>query len=53
VTLKVEYLTDERRPVNSSEFGSESFCLLNGRQLWLKLRYRLKSGPRGGHVRSA
>ena len=34
-------LTNERPPVSASEFGSQSFYLLNARQLWLKLGYAL------------
>jgi outer membrane receptor protein involved in Fe transport len=29
-------LTNERPPVSASEFGSQSFYLLNGRMLWLR-----------------
>jgi outer membrane receptor protein involved in Fe transport len=34
-------LTNRRPPVTASEFGSESFYLLNGRAAWLKLSYCL------------
>lgn len=33
-------LTNQRPPVSASEFGSESFYLLNARTLWLRLTYR-------------
>jgi iron complex outermembrane receptor protein len=33
-------LTNQRPPVTASEFGSESFYLLNARTLWLRLTYR-------------
>lgn len=33
-------LTNQRTPVSASEFGSESFYLLNARMLWLRLSYR-------------
>ena len=33
-------LTNQRPPVSASEFGSESFYLLNARTLWLRLAYR-------------
>ncbi|HEY6358758.1 MAG TPA: TonB-dependent receptor, partial [Vicinamibacterales bacterium] len=32
-------LTNQRPPVSASEFGSESFYLLNARTLWLRLAY--------------
>jgi iron complex outermembrane receptor protein len=41
VTLEGENLTNERPPVSASEFGSESFYLLNARTLWVKLSYKL------------
>jgi iron complex outermembrane receptor protein len=41
VSLEGTNLTDRRPPVTSSEFGSESFYLLNGRTTWLKLHYCL------------
>lgn len=34
-------LTNQRPPVTSSEFGSESFYLLPARTLWFRLSYRL------------
>ncbi|HEY2445209.1 MAG TPA: TonB-dependent receptor [Rhizomicrobium sp.] len=34
-------LTNERPPVSASEFGSQSFYLLNARMLWLRLGYSL------------
>ncbi len=33
-------LTNQRPPVSASEFGSESFYLLNARMLWVRLAYR-------------
>ncbi len=44
VSLEGTNLTDRRPPVTSSEFGSESFYLLNGRTAWLKLSYFLDGG---------
>jgi hypothetical protein len=41
VTLEGENLTNARPPVTSSEFGSDSFYLLNARTLWLKVSYKL------------
>ncbi|MBS0580664.1 MAG: TonB-dependent receptor [Proteobacteria bacterium] len=35
-------LTDRRPPVTASEFGSESFYLLSGRTLWLRIGYSWK-----------
>jgi iron complex outermembrane recepter protein len=43
VALEGTNLTNRRPPVSASEFGSESFYLLNARALWLRLTYR-KSG---------
>ena len=40
VALEATNLTDQRPPVSASEFGSESFYLLNPRTLWLRLTYR-------------
>lgn len=40
LALEGENLTDQRPPVSASEFGSESFYLLNARTLWLRLGYR-------------
>jgi outer membrane receptor protein involved in Fe transport len=39
--LRVEgtNLTDQRPPVTSSEFGSQSFYVLPARMLWLRLSY--------------
>jgi iron complex outermembrane receptor protein len=34
-------LTNQRPPVSASEFGSQSFYLLNARMLWLRLGYSL------------
>jgi outer membrane receptor protein involved in Fe transport len=39
VTLEGTNLTNQRPPVSASEFGSESFYLLNARMLWLRLAY--------------
>jgi outer membrane receptor protein involved in Fe transport len=36
-------LTNQRPPVSASEFGSESFYLLNARTVWLRLAYRLSA----------
>ena len=41
ITLEGENLTNERPPVTSSEFGSESFYLLNARTLWVRLGVKL------------
>ena len=41
ITLEGENLTNERPPVTSSEFGSESFYLLNARTLWVRLGCKL------------
>jgi outer membrane receptor protein involved in Fe transport len=41
VAVEGENLTDQRPPVTSSEFGSESFYLLNGQTVWLRFGYRL------------
>lgn len=41
VSFEGSNLTDRRPPVTASEFGSESFYLLNGRAAWLKLTYCL------------
>ena len=41
ITLEGENLTNERPPVTSSEFGSESFYLLNARTLWVRLGLKL------------
>jgi outer membrane receptor protein involved in Fe transport len=41
VSLEGENLTNERPPVTSSEFGSESFYLLNARTVWVRLGYKL------------
>jgi len=40
VTLEGTNLTNQRPPVSASEFGSESFYLLNARTLWVRLTYR-------------
>jgi outer membrane receptor protein involved in Fe transport len=41
VALEGTNLTNERPPVTSSEFGSESFYLLNPRTLWFRVSYKL------------
>jgi outer membrane receptor protein involved in Fe transport len=41
IALEGTNLTDERPPVTSSEFGSESFYLLNARTVWLRFGYKL------------
>ncbi len=41
VSIEGTNLGDRRPPVTSSEFGSESFYLLNGRTAWLKISYCL------------
>jgi iron complex outermembrane receptor protein len=41
VALEGENLTNQRPPVTSSEFGSDSFYLLNARTVWLTLGYKL------------
>lgn len=40
LSLEGTNLTDRRPPVTASEFGSESFYVLNARTLWLRLDYR-------------
>ena len=40
LSLEGTNLTNQRPPVSASEFGSESFYLLNARSLWLRLAYR-------------
>jgi outer membrane receptor protein involved in Fe transport len=42
VSLEGNNLTNQRPPVSASEFGSESFYLLNARTLWLRIRYSIK-----------
>ncbi|HEY5048353.1 MAG TPA: TonB-dependent receptor [Rhizomicrobium sp.] len=41
VSLEGTNLTNQRPPVSASEFGSESFYLLDARMLWLRLGYAL------------
>ena len=41
ITLEGENLTNQRPPVTSSEFGSESFYLLDARSLWVRFGYKL------------
>jgi outer membrane receptor protein involved in Fe transport len=40
LSLEGNNLTNRRPPVSASEFGSESFYLLNARTLWLRLGYK-------------
>ena len=40
LALEGTNLTNQRPPVSASEFGSESFYLLNARMLWLRLSVR-------------
>jgi iron complex outermembrane recepter protein len=40
IALEGTNLTNQRPPVTASEFGSESFYLLNARMVWLRLVYR-------------
>jgi iron complex outermembrane receptor protein len=40
VSLEGTNLTSQRPPVSASEFGAESFYLLNARSLWVRLAYR-------------
>ncbi len=41
VALEGTNLTNARPPVSASEFGSQSFYLLNARMVWLRLGYSL------------
>jgi outer membrane receptor protein involved in Fe transport len=41
VSVEGTNLTNQRPPVSASEFGSQSFYLLNARMLWLRLGYSL------------
>ncbi len=41
LALEGTNLTNQRPPVSASEFGSQSFYLLNARMLWLRLGYSL------------
>jgi outer membrane receptor protein involved in Fe transport len=41
LTLEGTNLTDERKPVSASEFGSQAFYLLPARTLWVKLGAKL------------
>ncbi len=43
LTLEGSNLTNRRPPVSASEFGSESFYLLQARMLWVRLSYRWRS----------
>ena len=40
LSLEGTNLTSQRPPVSASEFGSESFYLLNARSLWVRFAYR-------------
>jgi iron complex outermembrane receptor protein len=40
LSLEGTNLTNKRPPVSASEFGSESFYLLNARALWVRFAYR-------------
>jgi iron complex outermembrane recepter protein len=40
LSLEGNNLTNQRPPVSASEFGSESFYLLNARTLWVRLAYK-------------
>jgi iron complex outermembrane recepter protein len=39
VLVEGNNLTNQRKPVSASEFGSESFYLLNARTLWVRVAY--------------
>jgi iron complex outermembrane recepter protein len=39
ILLEGNNLTNQRQPVSASEFGSESFYLLNARTLWVRVAY--------------
>lgn len=41
LALQARNLSNRRPPVTASEFGSESFYLLNGRMAWLRFTYYL------------
>ncbi|HWY13514.1 MAG TPA: TonB-dependent receptor [Rhizomicrobium sp.] len=41
ISVEGTNLTNQRPPVSASEFGSQSFYLLNARMLWLRLGYAL------------
>jgi iron complex outermembrane receptor protein len=40
LSLEGTNLTNQRPPASASEFGAESFYLLNARSLWVRLAYR-------------
>jgi iron complex outermembrane recepter protein len=40
LSLEGTNLTNQRPPVSASEFGSESFYLLNARALWVRIAFR-------------
>jgi iron complex outermembrane recepter protein len=42
LSLEGTNLTNQRPPVSASEFGSESFYLLNARALWVRFAYHKK-----------
>jgi hypothetical protein len=39
VSFEGTNLSNQRPPVTASEFGSQSFYLLNARMLWLRVGY--------------
>ncbi|MGH6875741.1 MAG: TonB-dependent receptor domain-containing protein, partial [Rhizomicrobium sp.] len=41
ISVEGTNLTNQRPPVSASEFGSQSFYLLNARMLWLRFGYSL------------
>jgi outer membrane receptor protein involved in Fe transport len=45
LSLEGTNVTNQRAPVSASEFGSESFYLLNARSVWVRLAYRLHPDP--------
>jgi len=40
LVLEGSNLNNQRPPVTSSEFGSQSFYLLPARMLWIRLNYK-------------
>jgi outer membrane receptor protein involved in Fe transport len=40
LSLEGTNVTNQRAPVSASEFGSESFYLLNARALWVRFAFR-------------
>jgi len=45
ITLEGTNLTNQRPPVTSSEFGSQSFYLLPARMTWIRIAYALGQRP--------